>query len=417
MATGNFDLTAADKVIKSQFSEKQAFKVLAAKSPLLNLIKKNEGVMVGRDFQFAIQYGTGRGVATTLAKATSSKSTSLYANATLKRSRLYGKGGIDRETMMAAANNKGAFVEGIMREQDGVLESMKERFTQFLYANGGGAAGRIGAIAGSTITLSEINNARFFQENGIYEISATDGNTGALRAGGTLTCTAVDRATGLVTFSAGVVATIATAVVGDYIFAQGDHATVYADASGLRVLLGLEAWIPRVAPGATLFNGIDRSKDPVRLGGCRYSAGAGGPIEETLQDAMANFANQGADAIDTILMNPIKLQKLAISLGNRVTYNTITSSTTKVGFKGIVLATAAGDITILRDPACPQDVAYALQLDTWELATMSEFPSIKSPDGLTLRQATDGSDNWEWIYTAFGQLGCHQPGKNGVILL
>lgn len=418
MAVGNFTVAAAADVVKSQYSEKQAYAVLAAKSPILNLIEKAPGVIVGKDFSHSVQFGTGRGVATQLAAATASKSTSVYKTFTLKRARFYGKGGIDREAMMAAGSNKAAFVDAIVREQDGVLQSMKERMQQFLYGNGGGAAGRIaaGGISGSTITLANRNDARYFQADGRYELSANDGITGTIKAGAALVCQSVDRVAGTVTFTAGVVATVATAAALDYVFAVGDHAAVYADASGQRVLYGLESWIPRVAPGATLFGNVDRSVDPVRLGGCRYSGG-GGPITETLQLALAEFANQGADEVDTLIMNPIKRRQLIVSLGDQVQYNTVTSKSTKVSFQGVQFASESGDLTVLGDPACPMDVCYALKMNTWKLLTMGGFPEIVSPDGLTIRQASDGSDTWEWIYSGFGQLACEAPGKNGVIIL
>ena len=123
--------------------------------------------------------------------------------------------------MMAAGSNKAAFVDAIVREQDGVLQSMKERMQQFLYGNGGGAAGRIaaGGISGSTITLANRNDARYFQVDGRYELSANDGTTGAIKAGAALVCQSVDRVAGTVTFTAGVVATVATAAALDYVFA------------------------------------------------------------------------------------------------------------------------------------------------------------------------------------------------------
>lgn len=418
MATGNFGTAAAADVVKSQYNAKQAFQVLAAKSPILNLIAKKPGVIVGKDFSLSVQYGSGRGVATQLAAATGSKSTSLYKTFLLKRGRLYGKGGIDRETMMAAKTNEAAFVDAIVREQDGVLASMKERMQQFLYGNGGGAAGRIatGGISGSTITLANRNDVRYFQQDGRYELSANDGNTGTIKAGAALVCQSVDRLAGTVTFTAGVVATVATAAALDYVFAVGDHAAVYADAVGPRVLYGLESWVPRTAPTATLFAGVDRSVDPVRLGGCRFQ-GNGGPIQETVELALAEFANQGADECDTIIMNPVRRRQLIVSLGDQCTYNSVTSPNTKLSFKGVSFASESGDLSVLGDPACPMDVAYALKMSTWSLLTMGGFPEIVSPDGLTLRQASDGSDNWEWIYSGFGQLACEAPGKNGVIIL
>ena len=417
MAVGKFDLTAASGVLKRQFDPHDAYKILTSESAFLGQLKRENGVLVGDDFEFSIQYGTPRGVSTSYAKAAAGASTSLYKKMKLTRGRIYGRGSIDRETMKVAQTNKQSFANTLEREQDGVLLTMQERCSSWAFGNGGGACGKIGAISGSTITLSNPNDHNYFQENGLYEISATDGLTGAVRAGGTLTCSSVDRDTGIITFTAGVVATIGGAIVGDYVFPNGDHAAANADAYGPRVIVGLAGWLPLTAPDATLFFGMDRSKDTTRLGGCRYTGGVNAPIEETIQGAVANFANKGANKIDTVIMNGTRYQELLISLGSKVIYSDSVNKETGVGFTGVKIATPNGMLTVFGDRACPTDRAYFLQKDTWSLLTMDEFPQLDEEDGLSIRKALDGTDSYTWDYMGYAQIGCRMPGKNGVAAL
>lgn len=70
---------------------------------------------------------------------------------------------------------------------DGVLLTMQERCSSWAFGSGGGSCGKIGAINGATITLANTNDHNYFQENGLYELSDTNGLTGAVRVGGTLT--------------------------------------------------------------------------------------------------------------------------------------------------------------------------------------------------------------------------------------
>lgn len=416
MALGKFDLAAASDVLKEQYDEHEAYKVLGEQDPLIGLIKREEGVLVGKNFKFAIQYGTGRGVATTLAKARLGASTSLYQDVELTRGRVYGMGAIDRETMHTAKSNKAAFVDSIENQQDGLILTIGERLADWAYKNGGGSCGRIatGGISGATLTLDDITDAQNFQENGIYEVANNDGTSGALEAG-SLTCVAVDRDTGVVTMSGNITTGVPTAVVGMYLFPAGDHATVYADTYGKRVIVGLDGWIPLTSPTATPFFGLDRSKDPVRLGGCRYN-GAGAPIEESVIKALAQFGMQGAKKIDLLLMSDVRLSELIIGLGNRVKYETITGPA-KIGFEGITFVGPNGKVAAFGTSHCKMDRVYCLQKDTWRLLTMRKMPEFIEDDGLTIRRARDGSDGYEWEMVGYAQMACKLPGKNGVIRL
>lgn len=415
MAAGDFNLAAASDILKEQYDDHEAYKILVADDPFLGMLKREEGVLVGKNFKFAIQYGTGRGVATTLAKARAGKSTNPYTDVELHRGRLYGVGGIDRETMETAKSNKAAFVNGIDAEQDGLLHTMNERLIDWAYKNGGGAIGVIGAttVVGTAIlVLSDAADAQNFQVDGIYELSATDGTSGAIETG-SLTCVAVDRQAGTVTMSGNLTAGVATAAVGQYVFPAGDHATHYADSYGKRVAVGLDGWLPITAPGATPFFGIDRSKDPLRLGGCRYN-GRGAPMEETLIKGLAEFSMQGATKIDTVLTSESRVASLIVSLGNRCRFDTKVNPVTKVGFKGVEVVTSNGTVTVFGTPHCKSDRGYALQLNTWRLLTMNKCPKFIDEDGLTIRRSRDGGDGFEWEMVGYLQFACNMPGKNGV---
>lgn len=410
MPLGSVNLTSASEALKRLYSPEDAKEILYKQSPLFGLIKKAPTEFEGESYELAVQYGTQRGVAVNFASADANQSTNLYRKFRLLRAKLYAKGSIDRETLKAAKTRRGAFINALQREQKGCMLGMKERLEAFLYGNAGGSIARVGAISTNTITLVSPENIRWFQQDGVYELSSTDGTTGATRAG-TLQCLSVNRQTGVVTFTVNVTTGIAAAVVGDFIFVRGDHSTQY----GVRVLAGLAGWLPAVAPvpGDSFF-GVDRSADPSRLAGQRF-VGGGAPIEETLQVALAQFATEGA-APDVGILNPKVYQDLVISLGTRVIYDTRNASDAKVGFTGVKIQTPTGTMTIYADSACPVGVCYSLDLSTWKLYTLGEFPELINDEGLEIRRHPT-ADSFFWEYAAMGQLGCDAPGMNGVITL
>ena len=168
-------------------------------------------------------------------------------------------------------------------------------------------------------------------------------------------------------------------------------------------------------PAATAFFGIDRTTDISRLGGLRF-AGNGGPIRETLQLAMA-FAYQEGAAPDTIFLNPIDMQNLLVDLGSQTFWDRKTApDAPSVGFDGVKIVSVNGTATAFADPGCPKGRAMVLQMDTWKLYTLGDFPGYLSDDGLTLLRET-GADQYTWRMGGYGNLVCTAPGYNMNIAL
>lgn len=417
MALGTVTVTSASDALKRLYSPNDVKELIYKKSPFLGMIPKESMEFEGDSFNFAVQYGSQQGVAGNYSSAAANQSGNLYKQFRLTRSKQYGKGTIDGEMMLASASKGGAFIRGLAQEQKGLLSTMGNRMSAHVFRNGGGALAQIatGGISGAVITLAVPAHSRFFQQDQTLELSTTDGTTGATKAG-TVTVLSVDRALGKITCTASVTAGIATAAAGDYIFVRGDHATQY----GIKNLVGLAAWIPVTAPTAgDSFFAVDRSNDPTRLAGQRFTGG-GAPIEETLQSALGQWSIEDCNP-DTILMHTRDFQNLITSLGSKVVYDTRSASDAKIGFKGVRISTPTGDAMVFGDANCTPGIAYGIDLTTWKLLRLgSEYPflvgSQKGQDGLTVRR-DPSSDGWMFEYAGYGQLACDAPGKNGVISL
>ncbi len=265
-------------------------------------------------------------------------------------------------------------------------------------------------MASPTITLANINDVVNFEVGMVLNTSTADGTSGAKKAG-TVTLTAVDRDAGTLTASGNWTAGIATAAVNDYIFQNGDFE---ATKQGLS---GLAAWIPAVAPTAgDSFFGFDRSVDPVRNAGVRYTAGAGGPIEETLIQCAARLAREGGKP-DTVVMNPIDVANLIVALGSKVIYDRSSSvDMPDIGFKLPSIVTPSGPLEIISDLNCPQGRGWMLTLKTWSFETLLGAPRILNLDGNDMR-ASATSDSYIFRIGYYGNLFCEAPGWNAYFAL
>lgn len=313
---------------------------------------------------------------------------------------------IEARAIYASENNRGAFVRNQKLVADMHMKLLGKSFSISLYNRVGGAIGQIaaGGISGSVATMQFAHDVRNFFPNQKIDVSAANDGTAAPRAGGPLTVQSVDYDAGTVTFTAGIVATVAGAIPGDFFIMQDDDALSMA---------GLSEWIPLGAPG-TLF-GVPRSSDPQRLGGWRVNNPNGDPAENliTLGQKVA-IGGPGPNQI--VLVNPIHAGSLIKSLSSKIVYQRQGSATKQgdmlIGATGIVLGLPSGNAELVTDPDCPGGLGWLLDEDTWEFHSLREVPHIVMDDG---RDSLRGSnyDGVEVRARYWGNLLCLNPYKNG----
>src|SRR5690348_10584943 len=300
--------------------------------------------------------------------------------------------------------DRGSFIRAMKPEIDSALRQLRNSLVHAVYRNGGGAIGKLngGTVAGGTTgTLANISDIRFFSPGQIIGASATDGTSGSQHSG-TLTVQSVNRNTGVITTTANWDTGISAIGVNDYLFVDGDFGAK---------LSGLEAWVPSSDPGATTFFGVDRTADVMRLGGIRQDFSAY-PIEEAIPRLLERLAREDAET-DCIAVHTLDWTNLAIALGSKVVYGTMEAyDDPKIGLRTITVTGPMGDVEILADPNCPPDTLWALQLDTWTLYSLGDIPKMLNNDGnVVLRNVTSDGVEAQLVYRA--QLACDAPGWNG----
>lgn len=401
----SLDVTAVTPLLKEVYPNGLPKDQVYKNAPLLGVLPKDTSAEgYGKQIHIPTRYGDPQGRSAVLSKARTAATGSQLAAFDVTLVQDYGSAFIDGEVIDRMKDDKGSFIRALKPEINAAMRQLKNSLVHALYRNGGGAIGQISAAsnpATATITLANPSDIRFFNPKQILTVSATDGTSGAVRAG-TVTVLSVNRNTGTVTATAPWTTGIALAIAGDYIFVDGDF--------GVK-LKGLDAWIPSADPGATAFYGVDRSVDPLRLGGIRgdYSTY---PIEEAIMRLLERCAREDA-AIDVLTMHTLDWTNLAIALGTRVQYNTMEAfDAPQVGFDTIKIVGPTGKVDILCDPNEQPNVCRALQLDTWTLYSIGELPKVLDNDGMqVLRNITTDGVEAQLVYRA--ALACDAPGHNG----
>jgi hypothetical protein len=391
-----------DAYLKTAYADGVPETLSKRKKVLLSTMARKDD-LVGDGLKIPLQYGNvgGRSASVTnLFDNGSQMSAAKRAAFTITPASDYGAVLIDAQTMMAARDNKGAFMRAKQGEIDSMLDELSRSAEIALWGSGSGSIGRRLSASGDVITLYNARDVKNFTEGQTVVFSTADGG-GSLKAGST-TVTHVDYDAG--TIEVEDITDITTPANDDYIFVQGDY-----DAK----MKGIAAWIPLTAPGATSFYGVDRTVNVQALSGNRITT-ASSTIEEAIMTLSESIGDFGGSP-DAVFMSPKNFNTLNKSLGSKIEFDG-GGGTATMGFEYIRIATSAGVVKVRPAPYCPDDRGYMLQLDTWTLHTLGEMPHIVQDDGLmALRQRA--GDGLEVRGRYYAQPACDAPGWNGVFAI
>lgn len=404
------DTTAVAAVLKTQYTQKKVQNLVYKQSPLFAMIPKRKD-FYGDSKVISVQIGNPQAAGHNFAVAQANLTPTTYKKFVVTRVRDYIFANLATEAVDAASNDQGSLLTVMKREFDNAFYTMGRRINTALFQKGGGLIGQIrtGGISGSTITLADPNQIVNFEIGMVLNLATTDGTTGAKRTG-TLTVAGVNRDSGVITTSVAVTTGIPAAAALDFIFQNGDFEATNQG------LAGIAAWVPKTAPTTgDNFYGLDRSIDS-RLYGLRYTAGSGGPIEETLIQAAAKLAREGGTP-DVAVMNPLDLANLVVALGSKVIYDRSTAvDNPDFGFKTLVLIGPGGPIKVIGDLNVQTGDCWLLQTDTWCFETLKDGPRILDLDGLQMLRSAN-SDDYQFRIGWYGNLTCTAPGWNMYVQL
>lgn len=397
----SLDVTAFTAALKQHYTNDQVENLVYKDNPFLALVTKMED-FGGLNLPIPLISGNPQNRSVTFTTAQGGTTTSSIKAFTLTRVKDYSFAFIDNEVMEASKGNGNAFLEAATTEIDGAMNSLTRSLATSMYRSGYGDIGVIatGGISSATITLATASDSVNFEVNQVLQLSATQ--SGALRSG-TVTVQSVDRNLGTVTCTGNVTSGIAAAAAGDSIFINGDHTS-----GSITKVSGLEAWCPSTAPTSAAFFGVDRSVDPTRLGGQRFS-GVGKPLEENLIDGAVKVAREGGK-LSHYFMSYETYGSLEKSLGAKVQYVDVKMNP-EIAFRGMLINGPRGPIKVIPDQNCPTSRVFGVTLDSWKLYSLGKAVKILNSDGNEmLRQGT--ADGVEVRVGFYGNLATRSPGWN-----
>jgi len=276
------------------------------------------------------------------------------------------------------------------------------------WGENGGSLGRLSATASvttTTLTFRSMHQIRNMYKGMVIEAAATDGTAqtpGNARAG-SLTVASINIASKTIVTTVAGTTGIPGLTASDYIFPKGEFGKSWS---------GLLGWCPVTAPTTgDYFYGIDRSAygDTAKLSGFRASA--------TLADKSSNVVRALAEAspleinVNTLFCNPVDYAKWLDELGDNRRETEVSAKTVGVSYKGILVHTPSGDVTVLSEPRCPENIWVATSLDAWEFNSIGEVPSMPGPNEWE-REST--ADARQARLASYMFLDCEDPGATVV---
>jgi hypothetical protein len=182
---------------------------------------------------------------------------------------------------------------------------------------------------------------------------------------------------------------------GDYIFRAGDYDAKFT---------GIQGWNPITAPtSGDSFFGVDRTVAKNRLSGYRVSGG-GGAKEEVLIDAAAEAKFQGFHT-PYCFANPLDIKGLFKTQQGNVKID-VKTDIPSVSFKGVVLVTPSGEVTVVPETDTPKGYFWMLDPSNYHLRSAGACPQVLDEDVVE-----HNDDAYEYRMGCDLQLDCDNPGE------
>jgi hypothetical protein len=302
---------------------------------------------------------------------------------------------VDGDTL-DRCKDEGAFIQAASFVVKNAMAAHVRKLCILSAGNGSGAIAKITAAPTSTTITVDPSQVRNI-EIGDKLVAAAAESSGGLRSATYSRVTARNSVSGVITLS--VDPTSLSWASGDFVFWNG-----------VRNLApkGYFGWAPQIAPtGGDSFFGIDRSTDPVRLGGNRFDCLSGGlGYREALIRASLAAIAEGASPT-RVRVSPEDYAQICIEGEELPGFNaSSTQGDTTIGFKAVMLA---GVGPVVLDESMAKTHFMMEDESGWRmLSDDGNLVHIVSHDGLVFRKTT--GDRWAVTLKSLVQMVSDRPG-------
>lgn len=381
-------IAALQKMYKTIYHGRDLSNQAKRKTTAYDMVRKMDD-FYGAELKFPFNYALPVGVSPSFPLGQASPSASSFDNWVLTtRKTLYGFLTISAEAMKASSKDIGAFLRLRQKETNEILSYMKMVLGgHAFWGDGAGNIARVTAKTGTDpstdITVAAQDVIKFHLNQRIVFNATRTGAAGSIKAS-VYKVTGINRVSGVITISRQSGSGAGTdPAVNDYVYLEGAY-----DAYPY----GVSAFIPASDPGvggvpASLL-GMTRTDDPVMKSGWRGTWQ--GSIEESAKNLAATMG-QYFDSTNSVLWlsryNWFRLEQELTAQGRKVQD---ARATAVFGSPALLMLTAEGEVPVVADSYCPNDVGFLLNMDAMETHHMDPLIHVVDDDGLgLLRQTAD----------------------------
>ena len=364
-----FSLTTASNLFKSKYG-KLSENTYNSSNVLLGRVKKDFN-FTGKRMDIAVPTSFAGGV------GSGSLPTANFAaveDAIITSKKMYSVIQIDRESIKAASQNEGAFVELTKYSVQKGVESWMRNMSRALFNDGTGALGTIqaGGVSGAGPWQVVISAATWKEAN--FEEKDYVNLTGALSA--VFEITAVVPATRTVTLAA--ISGSYTPVAGDVIYMQN---SINADPSGLKGVL----------------DAISGTQYGITVGrrwqaGAQVAAGGAGLTTDLMNQVMLEVQRKSGKVPNLIMCSFTQYRKLLNVLEDQKQYIVEPRSPElvgKVSFRGVEFMSSAGPVGVFPERFIEDDRMYFLNDNMIQLYHRPDFGWFDDDGSVFLRTSGD----------------------------
>jgi hypothetical protein len=320
----------------------------------------------GSGKQIKVSVSPGTGGSSDFAKALANRGPAQHVTFTVSRKYDYIVGSLENEVIKATMGDKNAVLAALTDEFDKKGKEFGMRLSRRCWGNEGGALGVALAITTSSFTLATPGDIRNFYPGQVLQF-ASDNGTGTSPTGqraGTVTVSKVSMSSAgvaTVTCTGNVTAGIAAATDGDTVFSDGDYGTAPS---------GVLGWIPTSDPTGS-FLGVDRTTHINALSGFRVDQ-TGKDLIEAFNAATAAGFPLGSEG-ESAFVGGTVMSRLQNTLEGKAITRDVKGKG-EVSYKGLVVYTTYGEVTVLPEPYCPDGKILITSMSDWEIASLGELP-------------------------------------------
>ncbi len=322
----------------------------------------------------------------------------------------YGVIRVSDKAILASKTDRGAFFRMLKQETDLAIKGVRQRLCTAIFTDNPNSVGTVSARAGATITLALAHQVSGLDINDKVEFRSS---TGTLRTGGPYYVDKINRATRVVTLHQTVHASV---VANDVVYRVGDY--------GKTAKTSLSQYIPATAPTTSL-NNVDRTIDPIRLGGSRITMSATARFDDTIRTLAAQIYMFTGENPTIGLMSPLVENLVAIEQRGQIRFDDSSGKGAarmiSAGVGGLSIKTANGEIEIVSSAFCQTNTIWLLNESDIALFFMAD----RGDDAVFFKKMESGgyfkishdSAGIEARIESFGNYLVQNPGLHGRITL